>query len=285
MKASFSIEPLTTNHLQESLQLCRTAGWNQLQSDWERLLAHDPSGCFAAMAAGRLCGTVTTTAYGTDLAWIGMMLVVPEMRRQGIATALMQRAIQYLHSCNVRCIKLDATPAGEHVYKQMGFVAQWSFHRWRRDARTQRGDKPGNGRAKPSTQELSPPLLELDRAAFGADRSKLLSMLVGAAADLSAECCMVESGYGILRPGAVAAYLGPIVASNKEAARGLVQHLCECTEQPIFWDIPGPQCAGSELAVQLGFSPVRDLVRMRLGPEIQAADLDLLYALVDPSTG
>src|SRR5437870_2531869 len=53
------------------------AGWNQTRNDWRRLLTHEPRGCFIAEWDGSPAGTSTTTCYGTDLAWIGMVLVDP----------------------------------------------------------------------------------------------------------------------------------------------------------------------------------------------------------------
>ena len=91
------------------------AGWNQTRNDWQRLLAHEPRGCFVAEWNGALAGTATTTCYGTDLAWIGMVLVHPDYRRRGIGTALLQQCLDYLSGRGVRCIKLDATPLGRPV--------------------------------------------------------------------------------------------------------------------------------------------------------------------------
>ena len=90
------------------MQLKDAAGWNQTEKDWQRLLALEPNGCFAAGKDGRLVGTTTTTTYGNDLAWIGMVLVDPQERRQGIATRLMHVAIDYLKD-KVATVKLDAT--------------------------------------------------------------------------------------------------------------------------------------------------------------------------------
>ncbi len=129
---NLSLRLATTEDIPAALTLCRIAGWNQLTEDWKRLLDYEPDGCFAAETEGRLVGTVTTTRYGSGLAWIGMMLVHPDYRRRGIATMLMERSLEYLQDRGVRCIKLDATPEGQHVYEQLGFSAEWSMRRWTR---------------------------------------------------------------------------------------------------------------------------------------------------------
>ena len=84
---------------------------------------------FVALMDDDLVGTITTTSYGTELAWIGMMLVHPDFRRRGIATALMKAGLDYLRGGGVRCMKLDATPAGQPVYEKLGFQPEWSIER------------------------------------------------------------------------------------------------------------------------------------------------------------
>ncbi len=89
----------------------------------------------------------------------------------------------------------------------------------------------------------------------------------------------------MLREGFVAAYLGPIVATATDAAESIVRKLLDGTVGEVFWDIPGPNTAGVELATKLGFEPVRGLTRMWTGRELIPADVSLQYALADPGTG
>lgn len=268
---------MSAAHLEQALHLCRAAGWNQLLQDWQRLSAYEPNGCFVATCDGQLAGTVTTTRYGRELAWIGMMLVHPDFRRRGIATALMQRSIDYLREHHVRCIKLDATPAGQAVYEKLGFEVEWTFHRWSREA------------AMPTTQvdwpdtstRLSNALLKLDYEAFGVDRSVLLNFL---GMD-SLVHSVSDDGFGMLRPGFLASYLGPISANTRQAAKLIIAELCGRTSSTIFWDIPSANMVAIQIARTLGFAPVRDLTRMWLGDECSYANLRLQYALADPGTG
>src|SRR5688572_11538652 len=104
------------------LRLCAAAGWNQTPADVRRLLTLGPGGCFAAWDAGRVVGTATTTPYGAELAWVGMVLVDPAYRRRGVATALMGAALDHLRRRGVTTVKLDATPAGRMLYERLGFA-------------------------------------------------------------------------------------------------------------------------------------------------------------------
>ena len=117
---------MTENDLTAVDELRRIAGWRQTIEDWRRLLTLEPKGCFVTTQGDAAIGTVTTTRYGTELAWIGMMLVHPEHRRKGIATQLMKCVLEYLRSYGVQCVKLDATPAGRPLYEKLGFQAESS---------------------------------------------------------------------------------------------------------------------------------------------------------------
>lgn len=270
------IRLLTPRDIPMALDLCRSAGWNQLQGDWARLIDHEPEGCFAATLHDQLVGTITTTRYGTDLAWIGMMLVHEDYRRRGIATDLMNAGLEYLHQHNVRCIKLDATPAGQPVYERLGFRAEWSFRRW------VRGDTSPEA-IVPNTDDgclLSQSHLELDRVAFAANRSRLLQSLIA-----ETRCHMLEDGFGMLRMGHLAQYLGPVVADNADTARELVLDLLPHVPAKVFWDPPDVNPYATDLATSLGFEPIRDLTRMSIGSTSVDPLVHLQYALVDPGTG
>ena len=113
--------------------LSRLVGWNQVARDWALFLAEGEG---RALDDGRdaLAATAVVIRYGADLAWISMVLVRPDMRRQGHATALMRWAVEAL--AGTRCAALDATPAGREVYRRLGFRDLWGFARWSVPARS-----------------------------------------------------------------------------------------------------------------------------------------------------
>ncbi len=172
-------------------------------------------------------------------------------------------------------IKLDATPAGRPLYEQLGFVAQFDFQRWRREEL-----------ASPGVED---PLTELchfeehrdlDRRAFGVDRWEWLQMMA------SASKIVVEpDGFGMLRRGRMAAYLGPVVAKTPACAEAICTRLAHSISQPIFWDLPRDDESSEDLVRKLGFAPVRVLTRMVLGTDQTKPDLNLQFALCDPASG
>jgi hypothetical protein len=92
-------------------------------------------------------------------------------------------------------------------------------------------------------------------------------------------------GFGMLRPGARAAYLGPITARP-----GTGEPLVRCLlsgrdEQPVFWDIPDMNQPASDLARRLGFTFLRPLTRMYLESNLLPWDPLSQWAIADPATG
>lgn len=279
---SFSIRQFTEHDVTAALRLCRSAGWNQLSSDWSRLIQYEPAGCWVAEVGRRLVGTVTTTRYGRDLAWIGMMLVDPEFRRRGIAMALIRTSIEYLQSQGIPCIKLDATPEGKLVYERLGFQTEWTYRRWQCELAPIRDDSE---KRPPQTDSPSQTLLSaaasLDIRAFGVDRVDWINRL-----GKDSSTCFRAEGWGMIRRGHLAHYLGPLIAADAQTAAAIADNLLSRVSGKVFWDVPQSNRQAIRLAEQRGFLAVRDLERMWLGQPLSPPPrVDLQYAICDPGTG
>jgi len=268
----FAIREMTVNDVDFGLSLGEMSGWNQVRADWLRIVNYEPQGCFVGMMNGTPVSTITTTIYNTELAWIGMMLVHPECRRQGIASALMKHAIAWLDERQIQCIKLDATPSGATVYEQLGFQNEWNFHRYARTG------EPSNTIVETTSRTFDIP--SIDEAAFGVNRFGWLRRL---AADSRFETH--SEGCGMLRSGRLAAYLGPVIAEKSSTAEALVRQLLAKTNGPTFWDVPSPNTAAVQLAERFGFQKVRPLARMWRGKRLIPGQVEQQYALASPATG
>lgn len=241
-----TLRPLTLADLPAALALSDSAGWNQLADDWRRYLTLSPGLVLGIESNGTLAASACATVYGGSLAWIGMVLTLPDYRGRGFASRLLQALFDKL--ADVPTLKLDATDLGRPVYERFGFVEEYVVERWK-------GTLPPS--AHPPQTALSwPPVLDFE--AFGADRSALLASLE------------------LTRPGRVASYFGPLVCQSPDEARTAVEN-CGLAG-PVFWDIPEPNAPARALAASLGFTPVRRLFRMRKGAPL-AERPDLVYAL------
>ena len=184
----------------------------------------------------------------------------------------MQRSVEYLNATGVECIKLDATPVGEPVYARLGFQQEWCFNRWQRASDEPPAVVPSTGRGSLSS--------EVDLAAFGVDRVSWLNMLAK-----DSTVVVNDHGFGMLRAGRIASYLGPITADGPDAAGEIADTLLNGVHGPIVWDMPSPNEAGEQLARARGFEPVRDLTRMWMGKRLIAPELKYQFGLCDPGTG
>lgn len=282
---NFTLRRLCADDLAAADQLRADLGWNQTISDWQRLLSLSPEGCFAAEQDARIVGTCTTVAYSKALAWIGMMMVHPASRGQGIGNALLQHAVDHLRQLGVRCIKLDATPMGKPLYARIGFVPEWTLTRWEHQGSTL-GIEPTPDFIRAPAEKHWPAILDLDAQVCKVRRGPLLQSL----AANSRRVLIHESGgsilgFGMLRGGPRAAYLGPMVAQL-----GVGEQLVRCLlsghgDQPIFWDIPDLNQPASDLARQLGFKFHRPLTRMYLDSNLVPSDPFCQWAIADPATG
>jgi GNAT superfamily N-acetyltransferase len=203
----------------DAVELSDAAGWNQIEADWHRLVRYQPDGCLGAWVNGQLAGTTTFVIYEDRLAWIGMVLVRPEVRGQGIGTCLVRAAMETLRDGPVDIVGLDATEAGRPLYEREGFAEVAPIIRWIGSIRAV-GD-PG------MVTVISPDLVDAvaayDRATVGVNRTGLLRRLM--AIDDGSGFAVVDDdvveGYVLVRPGRTAWQVGPLVA-DREA---LQQHL------------------------------------------------------------
>lgn len=274
-EAAINIRLLFESDITAAMQLKEAAGWNQTEEDWRRLLALEPNGCFAAIKNGRLVGTTTTTTYGKDLAWLGMVLVDPHERRQGIATRLMNVALDYLND-KVAMVKLDATAQGEPVYKRLGFRVESRLERWIGTTKAHNAEPP-----KAMDQHAIQELLALDRVAFHADRSHLIEKLIH-------DACVTPvllSGYALARRGTNAYYVGPVIAKAPQHIDLLLdQVLSQLPGRRVYIDLNMECAAGTRLLSDRGFVKERDLIRMvKGGPGKKTSPL--VVAIAGPEIG
>ena len=244
-----------------AMRLKEAAGWNQTETDWRNLLEFAPETCFGVECDGTIAATTTAACYGSRLAWIGMVLTHPEYRRRGFGRRLMEHALEALAARQVEWIKLDATDMGAPLYRDLGFEDECPIERWG-------GNAPEGAATRATACHVD--WGALDRAAFGADRARLLSMLapLGAAA-------IPGEGYAMGRPGSKAAYFGPCVSRSPEAARELLAWFAaRYPHQAVYWDLLPGNAGSVRLARESGFEPLRRLVRMVRKGTRDAAAMD-----------
>ncbi|HYK20162.1 MAG TPA: GNAT family N-acetyltransferase, partial [Pyrinomonadaceae bacterium] len=216
------------------------------------------------------------------LAWIGMVLVRPDKRRAGIATKLLQTALSYLEG-KVAAVKLDATADGKPVYERFGFEVESLIERWSRKGEFVSFD----GRPQMIDDDTHDQVLQLDHQAFGFDRSKLVDILFANSCVrpvISRNLEGAVTGYALARSGSDAAYVGPIVSSQRSQALDLLDQLLDqLGPNPVYVDFNRNWGDGGRLLSERGFEKQRDFMRMRRGPASPTSPL--VFAIGGPEIG
>jgi len=284
--SEIEIRLLDESDIDDAMKIKELVGWNQTQDDWRRLLKVEPRGCFGAFRNGELVGTTTTTCYDHDLAWVGMVLVHPSNRRMGIATRLVQHALDYLVE-KVGTVKLDATADGQRLYERLGFHVESLVERWT-------GVAVPNGRVASEVEvthlndETTKELLALDRRAFCADRSSLIKALIANASAVPAIARArsgAVGGYSIARRGSHISYVGPIIATTaNEAAALLERTVDQLTGEQVYVDVNTRFEGWPRVLLDRGFSKQRELIRMRFG-KLSNPTSPWVFGIAGPEVG
>lgn len=247
----------TDADLPRAAALSARVGWNQIGADWSlflrggavRVLDDGHAACLAASAA--------VLPYGGDVAWISMVLVRPDRRREGLATALMRWALEELRA--TPHVALDATPAGRPVYARLGFRDLFGFARWSVPAQL-----PATVAARPITEEDWPAILALDEAAFGAPRPALLRDF-HARLPRAALVTPDRTGFVLCRDGLRAPQIGPVAAADEATALGLVAAARAALGVPAVLDLPDSAGHIATALTRGGGAALRPFTRMALG--------------------
>jgi len=305
--ATSLVEP-TAADMAALLALSQAAHWNQIHHDWAWMLANGRTRALRqadTLVASTLVlpwppaasATRSDQVASPSLAWISMVLVLPEHRGQGHASRLLQESLAWLEQPSQRHLLpvLDATPAGRPVYLKLGFSDAWSFTRWEHRTRQRSVVTEGAGDLlEVGGTDASHPargaLYELDRQAFGANRETLLDDLIHRAPTLAIALGQAHAirGFSLARPGRVATQLGPLVAQDAAAAIELVDQALARVDGPVFIDIPNARCELATWLAHRGFSAQRPFTRMALGRRARSLESECpatVWAVAGPELG
>jgi GNAT superfamily N-acetyltransferase len=275
--------PLSERDLPRAASLSALVGWNQTAADWALFLRHGTVCVLEDGDAAALAATAATLPYGRDVAWISMVLVRPDRRRQGLATALMRWAVESLREAGLPSIALDATPAGREVYGQLGFRDLWGFSRWALPAAL---PAEPDIRLRPLQETDWPAVLALDLAAFGAPREALLRDF---AARLPAVALVAEGADGIAgallgRDGVRGPQLGPLLAGDAPTARALLAAGVSVLGPGAVLDLHDGALGLADWLAGHGAAVQRPFTRMALG-EDPPGDPARIIAVAGPEFG
>lgn len=315
--------PMVEADIPAGLELCRASHWNQVERDWRRFLTWDPRCAVVAVRDGRVIGTVVTVRYaehrapgmvmGTHdgpvaalresrggacrFAWVAMMLVDPGERGRGVGRALLTRGLALLD--DVETVRLDATPAGEPLYRTLGFVEESRLTRLQRAAGA--GAPPSavdalGLRVRPIQTSDWDAIAALDARVFAADRRAMLEWLSEGAPEYAWVATAPTEprivGYVFGRRGYNFDHIGPVIADDTDTAARLVRACLTANarrdrdpDRACILDVPVEQTAWRRWLTEAGFVEQRPFLRMSRGRAAPAGEPSILFASLGPEFG
>jgi GNAT superfamily N-acetyltransferase len=261
------------------MALSAEAGWNQTPDDWTLFMRH---GTVFGLPGddGRPVATGAILPFSDEFAWVSMVLVTAAYRRRRIGTGILEACCAELKRRGLIAV-LDATPAGERVYRPLGFVPQFALSRWQGQ---------GGGSAmlptdvRPMRADDLAAVMARDAAVFGAARDFLLRSFFARAPQLA---FMTSDGasFALARPGRIATQIGPIVAADEDAAAALLTAALGAASGPVFLDVADRWQQLGALLKQRGFTVQRPFLRMALGRSAPFGDVARTFVVAGPEFG
>jgi GNAT superfamily N-acetyltransferase len=282
------IRVMTEHDIPAGLRLNSLSGWNQTSADWKRFLTSSPRGCFVMEDDMKVVGTAATICYENRFAWIGMVLVDPGHRKQGIGTQLLIKTIEHLDDSRISTMKLDATPLGKPLYTKLGFVNEYEIERWILKRPPGTISTIPSSPFVPMTEYQKEQIFTLDRELFGADRSFLLRSLCHEAPELAMAVWQdrMPQCFAFGRHGLFADHLGPCMATNAAATEKLLREfLTRSNRETLVVDCMQSNPAATKSLNACGFALSRSLTRMVRGRNAHPGRPDSLCAILGPEFG
>jgi ribosomal protein S18 acetylase RimI-like enzyme len=281
-----SIRPMNINDLKRAMELSYLEGWNQTERDWRLLIENPLNICIVAEQNNLVAGTATGLNHSNEVGWIGMVIVDKTCRGQGVGKMLLTSMIELLSV--VRSVKLDATPAGEPLYRKLGFTEERLIYRMTNPSSGNPGKDSSGFESIKIEPESLPAILNLDRELFGADRAYLIRTLFES---YPGKAFMIRNngkpeGYVFGRDGIRFNHIGPLFAFSPDAARSLFIKASESLfNKPVVLDVLDDKTNFTTWLESAGFVKQRYFIRMYLNNNSYPGQAQYQYLIAGPEFG
>lgn len=240
-----------------ALDWATAEGWNPGLHDADSFYAVDPDGFFLAERAGEPLGCVAAVAYDETFGYLGLFIVRPPYRGQGVGRRLLDVAMRRLQGLDVG---VDAAIELQQTYARYGFT--FAFRNIRHRC-------VGGGETPADVTDLARvPLDEIvryDSTIFPTSRETFLARWIAQPESASLACMKHGrlAGYGVLRACRDGCKIGPLFADDPQLADALFQGLCaRAGAAPVFLDTPEANPAAIALAQRRRMTALFDTARM-----------------------
>ncbi len=238
---------------------------------YQRLKKMNRGGCLVAEHEGAIIATGCYADY-ESYAWIGSVAVASRFQRRGIGTTLMLKLLSMLKG-KVKSFGLDATSAGERLYRKLGFVEEYrtTVFRLPENLSSVSNIKYNVEEAK----ELPGWVLKIDEEISGGNRSYVIKIFIEEGSRL---LTVHEKGYALLR----GSRIGPLVAENAEVAKAIIVRAVKLGAKSLI--VPEANREALKLMKEIGAQRRYSCLRMRLG-ERRIEKIPFIYSIISYAKG
>ena len=269
--SSVTIRALTRPELDTALDWAAKEGWNPGLHDANAFWAADPDGFLAAERNGQLAGVLSVVSYDGRFGFMGLFIVRPDLRKQGIGRALWADGMKTMRSRVLAGITvgLDGVLAMRPAYERSGFV--YHTRNIRFEGVGVAATAPIAGVA-PAARVPFASILALDSEYFPAPRPRFLTPWLrspdSAAFAATPRGTMGKlGGYAVVRKCRKGFKIGPLFARDDASAEAL---LLSCSAhaagQPLFLDVPETNAPALAIAAKHQLKEYCSCARMYHGP-------------------
>lgn len=246
----------TRDDVTRALTWAADEGWNPGHDDASAFHAADPDGFFVATSDGVPVAAISVVNHTDDFAFLGLYLVRPAFRGQGIGLALWHHALK--HAGN-RTVGLDGVADQQDNYEKSGFSPVGTTTRYS-------GEITGQGYddVRLATASDIETLINLEAHVSGVRKTRYMQAWLGPTE--TRKTWVTQGGFCTVRQCQVGAKIGPLVANNLDVAERLIEHAATTFGQPIVIDVPEPSAELAQLCQGRGLAPSFHTARMYRGP-------------------
>jgi len=262
-------------------------GWNPGLADADSFWATDPEGFLAIDVEGQMAGAGCAFYHGPAYGFMGLFIMRPEFRGQGLG-----RTLWYARRDKLRSrLSPEGSIGMDAVTHMIPFYAAGGFEVFARHCRFQLNTQDLTAEVSPAvvalTAEDLPEVQALDRHGFPCPREKYLAAWTSQpdAYWLGLRGDNGLQSYSVMRPCRAGWKVGPLFASTKEEARQLfLACVARAEKGPVFLDVPDNNPAAWSLCEEFGMQQVFECTRMYFGP-VPELDHAWIYGVTSLEAG
>ena len=285
-KTDFIVRSMQPGDIVYAMKLSNAEGWNQTENDWKLLIESPQNVCLVAEYNKKIIGTTTAMNYANQIAWIGMVLVAKESRGQGVSKLLLTNILKKLES--FESIKLDATPAGQQVYKKFDFKDEYLITRLVTGSIKDLSFDDDTRLVESIRLKDIEEIVALDEHVFGTNRGQLIESLIKRYPHKAWLLKRNNSiaGFALGRDGNKYHQVGPVFGSTINDVKMLIRKaLKELINQPVIMDVLSEKEDLISWLNSIGFTMQRHFARMYKKENLFPGIINKQYLICGPAFG